>query len=76
MCSGSTGNIFSIPTVSGAISYTWSVTGTGWEITSGGSTNTATITIGSDEGTVSVTATTAVLGTSLASTTGQLLLLP
>jgi hypothetical protein len=72
MCSGSTGNIFSIPTVSGAISYTWSVTGTGWAITSGGSTNTATITIGSDEGTVSVTATTAVLGTSLASTTGPI----
>ncbi|MBZ4043334.1 T9SS sorting signal type C domain-containing protein [Flavobacterium hibisci] len=70
-CAGSTGNIFSIASVTGATSYTWSVTGTGWSVTSGGTTNSATITIGSGIGTVSVTATNA-CGTSSASTTGNI----
>jgi hypothetical protein len=70
-CAGSTGNVFSIASVTGAISYTWSVTGTGWSVTSGGSTASATITIGSGVGTVSVTATNA-CGTSSASTTGNI----
>ena len=37
-CSGSTGNTFSIAAVAGATSYTWSVTGTGWAVTAGGTT--------------------------------------
>ncbi|MFC5980543.1 PA14 domain-containing protein, partial [Flavobacterium salmonis] len=65
-----TGNIFAIAAVSGATSYTWSVTGTGWSITSGGNTTSATITIGSGVGTVSVTASNA-CGTSSASITGN-----
>src|SRR5205814_352289 len=51
-CSRSTGNIYSISAVSGATSYTWSVTGTGWSITAGSTTTSATITIGSAVGTV------------------------
>ncbi|TRX03182.1 T9SS type A sorting domain-containing protein [Flavobacterium gawalongense] len=70
-CAGSSGNVFSISPVSGATSYTWSVTGTGWSVTSGGTTTSATITIGSGVGTVSVTATNA-CGTSGASTTGNI----
>ncbi|MBK0369818.1 T9SS sorting signal type C domain-containing protein [Flavobacterium agrisoli] len=56
-CANTTGNAFSITPVNGATSYTWSVTGTGWAITGGGSTNSANITIGSGQGTVSVVAT-------------------
>ncbi|RVT79777.1 T9SS sorting signal type C domain-containing protein [Flavobacterium sufflavum] len=70
-CASTSGNTFSIAAVSGATSYTWSVTGTGWSVTSGGSTTSATITIGSGVGTVSVTATNA-CGTSSASTTGNI----
>ena len=70
-CAGSTGNTFSIAAVSGATSYTWSVTGTGWSVTGGQGTVSATITIGSVPGTVSVTATNA-CGTSVASTTGNI----
>ncbi|WDF63318.1 glycine-rich domain-containing protein [Flavobacterium sp. KACC 22763] len=71
LCAGSTNNTFSIATVSGATSYTWSVTGTGWLVTAGGNTASASITIGSGQGTVSVTATNA-CGTSIAQTTGTL----
>jgi hypothetical protein len=70
-CAGSTGNTFSISAVSGATSYTWSTTGTGWSVTAGGATTSATITIGSVPGTVSVTATNA-CGTSSAQTTGSI----
>ncbi|WP_163409262.1 T9SS sorting signal type C domain-containing protein [Flavobacterium ajazii] len=70
-CAGSTGNIFSITAVTGATSYTWSVTGTGWSVTGGQGTVSATITIGSGAGTVSVTATNT-CGTSSASTTGSI----
>ncbi|WP_163400110.1 fibronectin type III domain-containing protein, partial [Flavobacterium fluviatile] len=70
-CAGSTGNIFSIVAVTGATSYSWSVTGTGWAITAGGTTTSAAITIGSGVGTVSVTATNA-CGTSSTSTTGNI----
>ncbi|MFB9109521.1 Ig-like domain-containing protein, partial [Flavobacterium gyeonganense] len=70
-CASTTGNTFSITSVPGATSYTWSVTGTGWAVTAGGTTASATITIGSGVGTVSVTATNA-CGTSSASTTGNI----
>src|SRR5690606_4784063 len=71
ICSGSTSNIFSIAPVAGATSYTWSVTGTGWAVTAGGTTASATITIGTGAGTVSVTANN-VCGASAASTTGSI----
>ena len=70
-CASSTGNTFSITPVAGATSYTWSVTGTGWAVTAGGTTASATITIGTAVGTVSVTATNA-CGTSAATTTGNI----
>ena len=70
-CAGSTGNTFSITAVTGATSYTWSVTGTGWSVIGGQGTVSATITIGSGTGTVSVTSTNA-CGTSSASTTGNI----
>ena len=71
-CANSTGNTFSIAAVSGATSYTWSVTGTGWSVTAGTNTTSATITIGTGTGNVSVTATNA-CGTSVAQSTGSLL---
>ena len=49
--------IYSVPAVTGATSYTWSVSGTGWSGTS--TTNTATLTAGSVSGSVSVTANNA-----------------
>jgi hypothetical protein len=52
-CQGSTA-IYTIPAVSGATSYTWAVSGTGWSGT--GTTTSATLTAGSVDGTVSVTA--------------------
>lgn len=55
-CAGSTGNTFSISAVSGATSYTWSVTGTGWSIPSPSATTSVNVTIGTGVGTVSVTA--------------------
>jgi hypothetical protein len=70
-CAGSTGNVFSIGAVSGATAYTWTVTGIGWSVTSGGSTTSATITIGNGVGSVSVTASNA-CGTSAAATTGAI----
>jgi hypothetical protein len=70
-CANSTGKIYSIAPVTGATSYTWSVTGTGWAVTAGATTTVATIKIGSGVGTVSVTATNG-CGTSLASTTGNI----
>ncbi|PBI92602.1 hypothetical protein BSF41_10860 [Flavobacterium sp. ACN2] len=71
ICAGSTNNAFSITPVSGATSYTWSVTGTGWSVTAGANTASATITIGTGAGTVSVTATNG-CGTSTARTTATL----
>ncbi|PXY44562.1 T9SS sorting signal type C domain-containing protein [Flavobacterium hydrophilum] len=71
LCAGSTGNIYSIASVNGATSYNWSVTGVGWSVTAGGTTTSATITVGSGVGTVSVTATNT-CGTSSASTTGNI----
>ncbi|MBC5839089.1 PA14 domain-containing protein [Flavobacterium muglaense] len=70
-CASTTGNTFSIAAVTGATSYAWSVTGTGWSVTAGGTTTSATITIGSGAGTVSVTATNA-CGTSSSSSTGSI----
>ena len=52
-CQGSTAT-YTVPTVSGATSYTWTVSGTGWSGTS--TTNSATLTAGSVSGSVSVTA--------------------
>ena len=71
ICAGSTNNTFSVAAVARAVSYTWSVTGTGWSVTAGGNTASATITIGTGAGTVSVTATNG-CGTSTARTTGTL----
>ncbi len=55
LCSGTTGNVYSIPTVSGATSYTWSAPA-GSTITAGQGTTSATITFGSTAGNVSVVA--------------------
>ncbi len=54
ICGGSTNNAFSITAVSGASSYSWTVSGTGWAVTSGSATASASITAGSVTGTVSV----------------------
>jgi hypothetical protein len=72
ICAGSTGNTFNIGAVSGATSYAWTVTGTGWAVTAGANSTSATITIGSGAGSVSVTASN-VCGTSIAQSTGSLL---
>ncbi len=69
ICNGSTGNAFSIASVSGASSYQWTVTGTGWSVTAGQGTNNATITAGSGIGTVSVTAVSSCGASSAASST-------
>ena len=52
LCAGSTG-VFTTPAVSGATSYTWNVSGTGWSGTS--TTNSITVTIGTGTGTITVT---------------------
>ncbi len=52
LCSGSTG-IFTTPSVTGATSYTWDVSGTGWSGTS--STSSLSATIGAGTGTITVT---------------------
>ncbi|MCC9135909.1 ice-binding family protein [Pontibacter silvestris] len=54
ICKNSEGNVFSVPEISGAISYNW-ILPEGWNITDGEGTNAITVT-GTDEGgTVSVT---------------------
>lgn len=46
VCEGTTGLTYSIPIVTGATSYSWTVP-SGWSITAGGSTNSITVTAGS-----------------------------
>jgi PKD repeat protein len=52
LCSGSTG-VFTTPAVTGATSYTWTVSGVGWSGTS--TTNSINVTIGTGTGTITVT---------------------
>ncbi len=52
LCSGSTG-VFTTPAVTGASSYTWTVSGMGWSGTS--TSNSITATIGTGTGTITVT---------------------
>jgi hypothetical protein len=68
LCAGVSGNTYSIAAVSGASSYTWSVP-TGWTISAGQNTNSATITSGTagQNGNISVTANNA-CGSSTAAT--------
>jgi alpha-tubulin suppressor-like RCC1 family protein len=56
ICPNNMGNIFSIAAVPGATSYSWTVTGTGWAITAGATTTSATITSGAGDGMISVVA--------------------
>ena len=65
LCSGTTGQVYSITPVANASSYTWSVPGD-WTITSGTGTNSITVTAGSASGNISVTAENS-CGTSAAS---------
>ena len=55
VCASSTGNVYSVPAVAGATTYTWSVP-TGWTITSGQGTTSITLTAaaGNTSGTVGV----------------------
>ncbi|MEN9999793.1 MAG: hypothetical protein RI922_2783 [Bacteroidota bacterium] len=55
VCSSSTGNTYSISTVTGASSYTWTVP-TGSSITAGQGTTSITVSAGSTAGNISVTA--------------------
>lgn len=57
-CAGATGQTYSVSTVTGASSYTWTVP-TGWTITGGSGTNSITVTAGSagQNGDITVTAT-------------------
>ena len=57
VCASSTGNVYSIPAVAGATSYTWSVPA-GWAITTGQGTNAITVTAaaGNTGGNISVQA--------------------
>lgn len=66
LCSGSTGNIYSITAVAGATSYTWTVPA-GASVTSGQGTLSATVTMGANSGNISVSATNG-CGTSASST--------
>jgi PKD repeat protein len=66
VCSGSTGNAYSITAVPGATSYTWTAPA-GATITAGQGTTSATINMGSTSGNVIVTATNS-CGTSSAAT--------
>ena len=66
VCSGATGNVYSISAVPGATSYTWTAP-SGATITAGQGTTSATITMGSASGDITVTATNG-CGTSSAST--------
>jgi hypothetical protein len=65
VCSGATGNVYSIAAVSGATTYTWTVP-SGATITAGQGTTSITVSFGSTSGSVSVTATNS-CGTSTAS---------
>lgn len=67
-CPGLTGQTYSVPTVAGATSYTWTVP-TGWTVTAGAGTNSITVTTGTagQNGNISVTASSA-CGTSSPST--------
>lgn len=53
-CAGSTGNVYSIPAVTGATSYTWTLPA-GATITGGSGSNSITVTMGSTAGSISVT---------------------
>jgi len=65
VCSGSTGNVYSITAVPGATSYTWTAPA-GSTITAGQGTTSATVTFGATAGNVTVTASNT-CGTSTAS---------
>jgi len=56
-CANATGELYSVPEVSGATSYSWSVP-SGWTITDGGSTSEITVTVGDvgDDGDITVSA--------------------
>ena len=69
-CSNATQS-FSIAAVTNATSYTWSTTGTGWSVASGGTTTNAMINVGTGVGTVSVIANNA-CGSSAVATTGNI----
>ena len=58
VCASSTGNVYSVPSVAGATTYTWSVP-TGWVITAGQGTTSITVTAaaGNTSGSISVSAT-------------------
>ena len=58
VCASSTGNVYSVPAVAGATTYTWSVP-TGWVITAGQGTTSITVTAaaGNTSGSISVNAT-------------------
>jgi hypothetical protein len=71
-CAGSTGNVYSISAVSGATSYTWTVSGTGWSLASGQGTTTATVAIGTGTGSVSVVASNS-CGSSSSTSTGAII---
>ncbi|WP_026463392.1 T9SS C-terminal target domain-containing protein [Adhaeribacter aquaticus] len=57
-CPGATVT-FSIPAVTGATSYNWTLPGNDWTVTSGQGTNTLTVVAGRTSGNVTVTASTA-----------------
>ena len=67
VCANTTGLTYSVTNVSG-ISYTWSVTGTGWGITAGQNTSSVTVTAGTANGSISVTPGTALCGSGTART--------
>jgi formylglycine-generating enzyme required for sulfatase activity len=52
--SGATSLTYSVTAVAG-VTYTWAVTGTGWSITAGQSTNSITVNAGTADGTITVT---------------------
>ena len=58
VCASSTGNVYSVPAVAGATTYTWTVP-TGWSITAGQGTTSITVTAaaGNTSGSISVSAT-------------------
>ncbi len=55
-CAGATGIVYTATAVTGAVSYQWSVTGTGWSITANATTAAPTFTVGSGPGTLTVAA--------------------
>lgn len=55
VCAGSSGNVYTVPAVAGATSYSWTLPA-GAIITAGTGTNSITVTFGSNSGNVSVTA--------------------